>query len=95
MRERLRIGLTNARVAVVVPHERVERTERGPASAQRLGGVAAETADVAADHAHLEEGGEVEHALDAVAVLIPLAEVVAEPFADLQNVSDVQLKDEC
>lgn len=69
--------LRERRVTVVVSHKSVKSSQRGPACTERLGGVASETTNVAADHGHLEECGEIEHALDRVAVVVPYAQVVS------------------
>ena len=49
----------------------------------RLGGVAREAADVGADHGDLVDGGEVQDARYTKAVLLPGADVVAQPLADV------------
>jgi len=72
----------------VVAHEGVEGGEHAPASAERLGGVARETADVGSDHGDLVDGGEVQDARDTEAVLLPGAHVVSEPLADVLAETD-------
>ena len=63
---------------VVVPIEGQERAELHPAVAELLRGVVQEAARVRADHRDLVEL-ELEHALDVVVHVRPLAVVVAEP----------------
>lgn len=69
-------------VAVVVAVEGRKGAEHSPASAEGLGGVVGEAADVGADHWDLVDGGEGEHAANGDAVSVPVANVVTEPLAD-------------
>nr|ACR36876.1 unknown [Zea mays] len=62
----------------MVPCERVERAKLDPAAAELLGCVAAEAADVSADHGDAEEA-EAEHGVDGVAEVVPRGGVVSGP----------------
>lgn len=65
----------------MIAHEGVEGAEGGPARTEGFGGVASETTDIGANHGNLENGGEIQNTGDAEAVLLPGADVVAEPLA--------------
>ena len=66
-----------------VAHEGVEGTEHRPARAERLGRVGSKAADVRTDHRHLVDARKAKDASDGLLVVRPLAEVVAEPLADV------------
>lgn len=72
-------------VAELVVHavEGREGAEGGPAGAELLRRVAAEAADVGADHGHLVHGREGHHAAHREPVVVPVGDVVAEPVRDL------------
>lgn len=77
------VFLADGGVAGVVSHEGVEGAESGPTRAECLGGIAGITTDVGSNHWDLEDAGEVEHAGDAGAILLPCADIVTKPLANI------------
>jgi hypothetical protein len=82
------VFLGNRGVTCVVAHEGIKGSQRSPARTQSLSGVSGESANVGPDHGDLENGGEVEDTPDAEAVLLPGADVVAQPFSDVLAETD-------
>jgi hypothetical protein len=60
----------------VVTEEGVEGAEGSPASAERLGDIAAESADISADDGDLVERRELQDLADGLAVPEPAGDVV-------------------
>jgi hypothetical protein len=60
----------------VVTEERVEGAEGSPASAERLGDIAAESADISADDGNLIERCELQDLADGLAVPEPARDVI-------------------
>ena len=69
-------ALTYRRVTVVVSHKWIESSQSSPASAQRLRGIASEATD-------LEQTREIKHTLDRIAVVLPQAQIITKPLADI------------
>jgi hypothetical protein len=54
-----------------------------PAGTKGLGGVATKATNVGSNHRDLEQGGEVKHLLNLPSVLLPGAQIVTKPLADV------------
>jgi hypothetical protein len=64
---------------VVISVKRAESAQPGPSRTKSLGGVAAETTTVTANHTNTIDGAETEHLANGLDVLVPITDIVAQP----------------
>lgn len=72
----------DGKVLVVVAVKGSKGTEHGPASAERLGRVSTEATNISAHHRDLVDRSKGHHCVDALAIVLPVGNVVTEPFAN-------------